>query len=125
MRSAAILMLVAAITLAGASAIHFGVSVDVGSISAHDPFAGAALPEGVHAVIVAAGAVWVLAGMPNSWGVGVAAAVVGLLVVLFGMSITIRGGRTGDIAYHVTVFVILLLAALQLVRSRRRSKIVR
>jgi hypothetical protein len=115
-RSVGILMIVAAATLACASAVHFGATIGLGFVSIHDPFAGAAIPEAVLAVILAAGALWVLARLPKSRLVGLGATAFAILVVLFGMSITIRSGGIGDVAYHVTLLVMLLIAGFLLVR---------
>jgi hypothetical protein len=66
-------LLAGAITLALASAVHFGVALPLGFITIHDPFSGAAIPEAVLAAIVAAGSLCVLTGIRRAWWIGVAA----------------------------------------------------
>ena len=44
-----------------------------------------------------------------------------LLGTLFGISVTIRGGRAGDIAYHLSLLAVLLLALLLMVPRLRRA----
>jgi hypothetical protein len=61
-------MALAALTLFGASTIHFGVVVPFGVATVRDPFAGAAIPEAILGVVLAAGAIIVLTGVA-SWPV--------------------------------------------------------
>jgi hypothetical protein len=61
-RTISALMLVAAVTLLAASAIHFGLSLPLGPVTLHDPFAGAAIPEAVLGVVLTVGAGFVLSG---------------------------------------------------------------
>jgi hypothetical protein len=63
---AGVLLSVAAVTLAVASLLHFGVAIPVGVTTVSDPFAGAAIPEAVLAVVAARGAVAILARMATA-----------------------------------------------------------
>lgn len=48
----AVLMTVAAGTFALVSLVHFGVVITLGPLALDDPFAGAAVPEGVIAIVL-------------------------------------------------------------------------
>src|SRR5215467_8830748 len=117
---------VAALTLALASLLHFGVAVPVGATTISDPFADAAIPEAVLAVAVAAGAVTLLARLPVARWLAPAATVVALAGTLFGLTVTLRRGEPGDIAYHVALLTLLVASAILLLvwlgRSRARQK---
>lgn len=111
----------AALTLFAASAVHFGAAVTLGGVSIHDPFPDAAIPESVLGVIVALGALYVIARFPRSWTAGAATVVVAILVVLLGLSITVRGGRVGDVAYHLALLGVLVADGILLLRARIAS----
>jgi len=117
MRAIPGLMALAAITLAIASAIHFGAGV----AGIHDPFPGAAIPEAVLSVVMAIGTLGALAPPRAPWWLPLAATLVTLLGTLFGISVTIRGGRAGDIAYHLSLLAVLLLALLLMAPRLRRA----
>jgi hypothetical protein len=102
-------MLVAAVTLLAASAIHFGLSLPLGPVTLHDPFAGAAIPEAVLGVVLMVGAGFVLSGWSGRWTAALATALFTLLVTLYGLSITVSGGRTGDVAYHLVLLSMLVI----------------
>lgn len=97
------LMLVAAATLLGASAIHFGLTAPV----LYDPFGAAAIPEAVLGAILLAGALGLLSRRPGAWEAAVACAVLTTLLTLYGFTVTLRTGRPGDIAYHLTLLAML------------------
>ncbi len=101
------LMLLAALTLLAASAIHFGITVPLGPVTISDPFPGAMIPEGILGLALLAGSVFVLARWPGAWGAGLGTALFTLLLTIFGLTVTVSGGRGGDIAYHVTLLVML------------------
>ena len=115
------LMLVAAGTLAVASAIHFGVPVPLGFATLHDPFAGAAVPEAVLAAIMAAGAAVLLSGWEASQAIALGSAFFTLLGTLYGLSFTLRGRGAGDVAYHFTLLA-MLVVIVGLLLSRRRLR---
>ena len=102
-----VLLTVGAVTLGLASAIHFGVPLIV-----RDPFAGAAIPEAILAVVLAVGAASVWSRIGAAWGVAIATTLFGLAGVGFGFSLTVGSGRTGDIAYHASLLAVLAAAAL-------------
>jgi hypothetical protein len=106
------LMMVAAVTLLGASAIHFGLTMPF----VNDPFGAAVIPEAVLGVVLGIGSVVLVSGRPGSWEIAVASAVLTTLLTLFGFSITLRGGRVGDIAYHITL-LLMLFASIGLLLS--------
>lgn len=114
----AILMLVTAGTLVGASVLHFGVAVALGVVTVHDPFAAAAVPEAVLGGIMALASVFLLSGRPGSWEMALAADVFTMLLSLYGLSGTLREARTGDVAYHITLVGMLLAVAGGLIVSR-------
>ncbi len=106
------LILLAALTLGGASAIHFGLVLD-------DRFAGAAAPEGILGVILFGG--WLaptLAGR-RMHAVALGAATLALLGTIYGLSVTLGSARTGDVVYHFTLLAMLLAATALLAVPRR------
>lgn len=110
------LMAFAAVTFALASTVHFGVAV-AGIV---DPFAGAAIPEAVIAVVVAAGAVCAAARVGGARWIAVGTTAFAILGTAFGLSITARSGISGDVAYHVGVLAVLLVTLGLLLADRRR-----
>jgi hypothetical protein len=110
-----VLLTVGAVTLGLASAIHFGVPLIV-----RDPFAGAAIPEAILAVVLAVGAASVWSRIGAAWGVAIATTLFGLAGVGFGFSLTVGTGRTGDIAYHASLLAVLMAAALLLLTPAAR-----
>lgn len=102
-RGIAGLMIVASLTLIGASIIHFGFTAPI----IMDPFGAAAIPEAVLGGIMGVGAIALSSGRAGSWEVAVACTVLTILLTLYGFSTTLGGGRVGDTAYHVTLLVLL------------------
>src|SRR4051812_28570304 len=90
-----------------ASLVHFGVAIALGPITLDDPFPGAAIPEAIIALVLGMGAVTVIARRPARWWVALATTLFALLVTIFGLTVTVGSSRTGDIAYHVTILVVL------------------
>lgn len=119
---AGVLLAVAAVTLAIASLLHFGVSIPLGGTTVSDPFAGAAVPEAVIAVVVAAGAAAALARQPIASWVTPAAAVFALAGTLYGLTVTLRRGEAGDIAYHLALLTMLVAGAALLLIGALRSR---
>lgn len=106
-------MLLAAVTLALASIVHFGVVIPLGIVTLNDPFAGARIPEAIIAIIAAAGAISLLAGWPGAWWAAlfsilfaIAGVFVGIRFVLFTGPVT----RPGDLLYHGSLLILLLVA---------------
>jgi hypothetical protein len=102
------LMAVAAVTLAAASAVHFGVVLPP---RLSDPFRGAAIPEAVVAAVLAGGLATVLSCRAVAWPVALGTTLFALLAVVYGLTVTVGGGRTGDVAYHLSLLAVLLAAA--------------
>jgi hypothetical protein len=121
--AAGVLLAVAAVTLAVASLLHFGVAIPLGGTTISDPFAGAAIPEAVIAVVVAAGAVAALARLPLARWLAPAATLFALAGTLYGLTVTLRRGEAGDIAYHLTLLTMLVASgALQLAAHRAGAR---
>jgi hypothetical protein len=110
------LMLVTALTLFAASAIHSGL------LSALDPFDAAAVPEAVIGIVLTAGAVGALLWWPRAWPFALGATLFAVLGTLVGLRFTLPRGEPGDIAYHVTLLLMLMLLTVLLVRQRRRAR---
>jgi hypothetical protein len=121
MKVAALMGFVAA-TLVVASALHLAGVVDDGSPPFDPNRAGIA--EAVIAVVLAAGAVALVRGLRRTALGAVVFAIAGFCV---GLSMTVRGGATGDIAYHATMLPLLLLALVLLSRdvASRRGRAAR
>jgi hypothetical protein len=109
------LMLVAGVTLCAASAIHFGLTIPLGFTSLSDPFAGAAIPELILGLTMLVGAASVRRGHR---GVGLACTAFTLLVTLYGASVTLRAGGSGDVAYHAALLAVLLATLVLLLVGR-------
>lgn len=107
--AAGVLMALAAAAFAVASIVHFGVAVPVGFTTITDSFPGAAPPEAVIAAVVAIGAAAVLTRRAKSRGIGLGTTSFALLGTAYGLSITLNGTRTGDVAYHIGILTILLV----------------
>jgi hypothetical protein len=112
---------VAAVSFTMASAIHFGFTVPLGSISIRDPFPGAAIPEGIIAVALALGVGGIVTRRSLRWHLALGTSLFAAALTLYGLTVTIRSSRTGDVAYHVGVLVILgLTVAILLLPAGRR-----
>ncbi len=74
----------------GASTVHLGIAIPLGFATLRDPFGGAAIPEAVLGMILGIAAVTVLASVRRAWAIGIATTTFAILVVLYGMSITVR-----------------------------------
>jgi hypothetical protein len=117
---AAALLSVAALTLAVASLLHFGVAVRIGATTIGDPFALAAVPEAVLAVVVGAGAATLLARLAVARWLAPAATLLALAGTLYGLTVTLRRGEPGDIAYHLALLTVLLASAVLLLVAQRQ-----
>jgi peptidoglycan/LPS O-acetylase OafA/YrhL len=110
------------LTLFGASAIHFGLTVPLGVVNIRDPFLGAAVPEAILGVALASGGPAVV-GRRHGRAIALGSTPFTLLVVRYALSITLHSGRDGDAAYHLTLVLALLIAiGLVLPSTRRRSE---
>jgi hypothetical protein len=107
-------MLVATVGFALASLVHFGVALVLGPVTIDDPFAGAAIPEALLAVVLGIGSASWLGRWPVGRGLARATTLFALLVTLYGLTVTVGSARTGDVAYHVTILVVLSVLAVLL-----------
>ncbi len=116
------LMALAAASFAVASVVHFGVTITLGPVEIHDPFAGAAIPEGVIAVVLAIGLAASTIRWPMGWSLGVGTTLFALILTAYGLSVTIGTSRTGDVVYHVSILTVLIvILGLLLFSSARRG----
>ncbi|MGE5223847.1 MAG: hypothetical protein ACM3PY_15520 [Omnitrophica WOR_2 bacterium] len=116
------LMAIAAVSFVAASMIHFGVTIPLGFATIYDPFARAAIPEAILAIILGIALVTVLAHWSARWWAALAATLFTLLVTIYGLSVTVSSSRTGDITYHVAMLVILgVIASLLLLLAGRHD----
>lgn len=108
-----LLLGVGAVGFAIASIIHFGLSL--GPLT--DPFPGARIPEAVLAVLMGTAAVYALVrGLGSRW-VALAAVLLGLLGVGFGLTVTVPAALWGDVAYHLAAAVLLVITAVVALRG--------
>ena len=116
-------MSAAAVTLAAASVLHFGVSVSLGPATVSDPFRGAAIPEAVIAAVVAVGAVSVLTRRATAWWVALGTTLFAVLGTAYGLTVTVPRGEPGDIAYHLGLLTLLVATVGLLLASRGRRPV--
>jgi hypothetical protein len=112
----AALMLIEALTLAAASALH--LSGHVHGSSPFDPD-HAGIAEAIIGAVLACAAITMLRVPARGRMVGLAAngfAIVGFLV---GLNFTTRGGHLPDVAYHLTLLPVLIGSLVVLLRARR------
>jgi hypothetical protein len=108
------LMLTEAVTFAIASILHFGVL---------EFFLGAATPEAIIAVVLAAGAIAVMRRPGGSWWLALTTTLFALAGVIIGLSVILRShvSRPADLIYHAGIFVALLITiSLLLTPAMRR-----
>ena len=119
------LMLVEAVTLGIASIVHFGVVIPLGVVTLDDPFAGARIPEAIIAVVVGVAAISLLTRWPGAWWIALAATIFAIAGVLVGVSIVLSGtvSRTGDLIYHFSLLVALLVTVALLFTPAARHAI--
>lgn len=116
------LMSVATVTLAAASVVHFGVPLPLGFATVDDPFRDAAIPEAIIASVLAAGLVSVVARRAAAWQLALATTLFAVLGVAVGLSVVVRGPRTGDLTYHIALMAVLLgTAGLLVTPAGRRA----
>jgi hypothetical protein len=109
------LMLLAALTLFVASAVHSGLLGEL------DPFAAAALPEAIIGLALVAGTLAALLWPSTSWPIAFGATLFAVLGTVLGMRFTLPRGEPGDIAYHLSLLGILLVLTVLLLRQRRHA----
>jgi hypothetical protein len=118
----AALMTLAAGTFAVVSLIHFGVVITLGPLALDDPFAGAAIPEAIIAIVVGAGTLNLIARPARSWTAALATTLFALVGTLYGLSVTLGSSRAADITYHLGVLYLLTgIVTLLLLPVGRRS----
>jgi hypothetical protein len=109
-----ILMVMAAVTLVVASAIHSGL------LGALDPFEAAALPEAIIGGVLIVGLA-VLLRSPTLWRFTLGATLFAALGAVEGLRVTLPRAEPGDIAYHLSLLGVLVALTALLVRGRERS----
>lgn len=109
------LMVLGALTLFLASAVHSGL------LGALDPFEAAALPEAIIGVVLLAGALGVHFWWPSSWAFAFGATLFAVLGTLVGLRFTLPRAESGDIGYHLTLLGALLVLTVLLVRQRQHA----
>ena len=115
------LMIMATVAFAVASLVHFGVVITLGPVRIDDPFKGAAIPEAIIAVVLGVGSVTVIARWPAGWPLALATTLFALFLTIYGLTVTVRSARTGDVTYHVAILVVLVvIVGLLLVPAGRR-----
>ena len=119
------LMLVEAVTLGIASIVHFGVVIPLGVITLDDPFAGARIPEAIIAIVVGVAAISLLTGWAGAWWLALAAALFAIAGVIVGVSVVLFGtvSRPGDLVYHFSLLVALLVTVALLFTPAARHAI--
>jgi hypothetical protein len=116
------LMLFTALTLLAASTIHFGAALPFGAFGIIDRFESAAVPEGVLGILLAATALYLASGRTAGRELALASTIFTLLLSLFGLSVTLPSGRTGDVVYHIVLVVLLGTIIVGLTRSLTRAR---
>jgi len=112
-RALPVLLGVGAVGFAAASAIHFGLPLGPRT----DAFPGARIPEAILAVLLGAAAIYVVARGPAARRLALAAVLISLLGVGFGLTVTIPAALWGDIVYHLVAAVVLIVTAVVAIRS--------
>ena len=103
------LMALAAVTLAIASALHFGLLLAVGVVGISDLYRNAAIPEAVIATVLAIGVIGLVARLGIAWPLAVGTTAFAVLGVLVGLTFTLQTGMIGDIIYHLSLLALLLV----------------
>jgi hypothetical protein len=117
-----ILMAVVAVSFGLASAIHLGLVISLGGLTIRDLFLGAAVPEGIIAGALVVAVTGVVMRLSVRWYITLGASLFAAALTVYGLSITARSSRTGDVAYHVVVLVVLgITVAILLLPGARRD----
>jgi hypothetical protein len=121
------LMALAAVTFGIASALHFDIRITIGSLVIQgESFRGAAIPEAVIGIIVAAGDIAWISRTHAGAILALCATVFAILGVLLGLYEITRGGtvRTiADLVYHVSVLALLLVVLYGISTTFRASRL--
>lgn len=116
------LMLVATVAYALAAIIHSGIEIALGPITIDDPFPGAAIPEAVIAVVLGIGALSILVRWRGRWWMALVASLFAFLLTVYGLTVTVRSARTGDVTYHIVALALSgVIVVLLLLPTGRRS----
>jgi hypothetical protein len=119
----AALMTLTAGMFALVSLIHFGVVITLGPLALDDPFAGAAIPEGIIAIVLGIGALNLIARPARSWTVAVATTLFALAGTLDGLSVMLGSSRTADITYHLGALCLLAVVVTLLLQPMGRQSL--
>ena len=113
------LMLFVAATLGVASALHLS-----GGVHGSPPFDAdqAGLAEALIGVVLAGCALVMLRTPVRARGAGLAGTAFAVAGFGVGLSFTVQGGHASDIAYHVVLLPVLLVAFVVLVRHKPRTR---
>jgi hypothetical protein len=115
-------MLVVAVSFAIASTVHFGAVIPLGPITLDDPFSGAAVPEGILAIVLAIGAISVIARWRLCWQIALGTTLFAFLVTIYGLTVTLSSNRTGDVEYHISILLAMaVILILLLLPAGRRA----
>jgi hypothetical protein len=101
------LMALATGTFIVVSVIHFGVVIALGPVTIDDPFPGAAIPEAVIAAVLGIGSLAMITQWLSRWRVALGTSLFALLFTIYGLTVTLGSSRVGDVAYHITILVVL------------------
>jgi hypothetical protein len=118
-RRYAVVMLAAAATIGIASYLHLDGRIPLGFATiSGEHFSRVAVPEAIIAAVLAAGAVIVTAAPRRARAVALGAVGFAVLGVLAGLGFALTGSPhiAADLAYHLSVLVVLLAALLALAR---------
>lgn len=114
----ALLMLFEAATLALIASLHLTEGLGGG----RKPFrpAAAGIAEAIIGVVLVCGAAALLRGSRQARTIALAATAFAILGFVVGLTFTVRGGGTVDIAYHATLLPLLILTLLLLLSEGER-----
>jgi len=119
------LMALATVSFALASLVHLGLTLPLGFLTLDDPFAGAAIPEAVIAVVLGISTAMIVLGQAKRWATALGATVFAILLTAYGLSVTLASSRTGDITYHTFVLALLLVIMVFLLLPAGRRSLTR
>jgi hypothetical protein len=121
------LMALAAVTFGIASTLHFDVHITIGSLVIQgESFRGAAIPEAVIGVVVAAGTIAWMSRTHTGAILALSATVFAILGVFIGLYEVTLGGAIrspADVVYHVCVLALLLVVLYGISTTFRASRL--
>lgn len=119
-------MLAAAVTFGIASYLHLDGRIPLGFATiTGEHFRDAAIPEAIIGSVLAAGAVWLLAGANRGRGVALGVtgfAIFGTAIGIGAVSSSGRPGITADLTYHAIIMAALLVTFAALLARRRAGR---